>query len=83
VAGVGAVGLGAPLGAAQRPGIGRLGQVRAEPGVHDLLGDKSPAGRAFKEVGLLAGEPSKPGPQLQAAGRAELAAAGLAGVEES
>ncbi len=53
----------------------------AEPGAHDLLGDIPPAGRAFKgEVGLLAGEASKPGPQLQAVGRAELAAAGLAGV---
>jgi hypothetical protein len=39
VAGVGPVGLGAPLGAAQRAGVGRLGQVGAEPGTGDLLGD--------------------------------------------
>jgi hypothetical protein len=44
VAGVGAVGLGAPLGAAQRPGVGRLGQVRAEPSTLQLLGDEPPAG---------------------------------------
>jgi hypothetical protein len=39
VAGVGPVGLGAPLGAAQGASVGRLGQVGAEPGVADLLGD--------------------------------------------
>jgi len=81
VAGVGAVGLGAPLGAAQRPGVGRLGQVRAEPGALQLLGDQPPAGGGLQgEPGLLAGEPSKPAAQLQAGGRAELPAAGLAGV---
>ena len=81
VAGVGAVGLGAPLGAAQRPGVGRLGQVRAEPGALQLLGDEPPAGGGLqREVGLLAVELSKPGAQLQAGGRAELPAASLAGV---
>jgi hypothetical protein len=81
VVGVGAVGLGAPLGAAQRPGVGRLGQVRAEPGTLQLLGDEPPAGGGLqREVGLLTGEPSKPAPQLQAGGRAELPAAGFAAV---
>jgi hypothetical protein len=41
---VGAVGLGAPLGAAQRPGVGRLGQVGLAPGAVQLLGDEPPAG---------------------------------------
>jgi hypothetical protein len=80
VAGVGPVGLGAPLGAAQRPGVGRLGQVRAAPGALQLLGDEPPAGGGLQgEVRLLAGEPSKPAAQLHARGRAELPAAGLAG----
>ena len=65
MAGVGLVGLGAPLGAAQGAGVGRLGQVGAESGARDLLGDLPPAGRAFKgEVGLLPSQPSKPGAQL-------------------
>src|SRR6266508_2393932 len=77
----GAVGLGAPLGAAQRSGVGRLGQVRAEPGALQLLGDEPPAGGGLQgEVRLLAGEPGKPAAQLHARGRAELPAAGLAGV---
>jgi hypothetical protein len=81
VAGVGAVGLGAPLRAAQRPGVGRLGQVRCDPGTLQLLGDEPPAGGGLQgEVGLLTGEPRQPGPQLEAGGRAELAAAGLAAV---
>jgi hypothetical protein len=46
VAGVGAVGLGPPLGAAQRPGVGRLGQVGAAPGTLQFLGDEPPAGVA-------------------------------------
>jgi len=80
VAGVGAVGLGPPLGAAQGPGVGRLGQVRTEPGTLQLLGDEPPAGGGLQgEVGLLAGEPGQPGAQLQAGGRAKLPAAGLAG----
>jgi hypothetical protein len=63
VTGVGPVGLGPPLGAAQGAGVGRLGQLGAKPGAHDLLGDIPPAGRAFKgEVGLLPSQPSKPGP---------------------
>jgi hypothetical protein len=46
VVGVGPVGLGPPLGAAQRPGVGRLRQMGAKPGAHDLLGDIPPAGQA-------------------------------------
>jgi hypothetical protein len=79
VVGVGAVGLGAPLGAAERPGVGRLSQVDRDPGVLQFLGNEPPAGRSFKgNVGLLAGEASKPGAQLQAGGWAELPAASLA-----
>jgi hypothetical protein len=37
VAGVGAVGLGAPLGTTQRAGLGRLGQVPGDPGALQLL----------------------------------------------
>ncbi len=67
--GVGAVGLGPPLGAAQRPGVGRLGQVSYGTGTLQLLGDEPPAGGDLQgEVGLLAGEASKPGAQLQAGG---------------
>ena len=40
--GVGPVGLGPPLGAAQRPGVGRLGQMRTEPGTLQRLGDEPP-----------------------------------------
>jgi hypothetical protein len=62
VAGVGPVGLGAPLGAAQRVGVGRLGQVRADPNAGELLGDEPPAGRGLqREAGLLLVELVEPG----------------------
>src|SRR6266487_5352323 len=78
--GVGAVGLGAPLGAAQRTGVGRLGQVRVDPRAGELLDDIPPAGRGLqRKRGRLALELCQPGAHLQAAGRAELPAAGLAG----
>jgi hypothetical protein len=80
VAGVGPVGLGAPLGAAQRAGVGRLGQVRADPHALELLGDEPPAGGGLqREAGLLSVELLQPGAQLETGGGAELAAASLAG----
>jgi hypothetical protein len=82
VAGVGLVGLGPPLGAAQRPGVGRLGQVGPEPGAHDLLGDKPPAGGAFKgEVGLLPSQPRQPGAQLDTGGGLDPPVTCLPGVD--
>jgi hypothetical protein len=61
-------------------GVGRLGQVRAEPGTGDLLGDKPPAGRGLqREAGLLLVELVEPGAQLETGGGTELPAAGLAG----
>jgi hypothetical protein len=61
VAGVGAVGLGVPLGAAPRAGVGRLGQVRADPGAGEFLGDKPPAGGGLRrEAGLLSVELIEP-----------------------
>jgi hypothetical protein len=69
VAGVGPVGLGAPLGAAQRAGVGRLGQVRVDPNALELLGDEPPAGRGLqRKAGLLWVELVEPGAQLQAGG---------------
>src|SRR5512132_4138408 len=85
VVGVGAVGLGAPLRATQGAGVGRLGQVRTDPGTLQLLGDEPPAGGGLqREVDLLACEPSQPGAQLDTGGRAELPAASFtgAGVEQ-
>jgi 23S rRNA A2030 N6-methylase RlmJ len=77
---VGAVCLGAPFGAAQRAGVGRLGQVRADPYALEFLGNEPPAGRGLqREAGLLWVELVDPGAQLQAGGGAELPAAGLAG----
>src|SRR5574341_1774663 len=78
--GVGAVGHGAPFGAAQRAGVGRLGQVRVDPNALELFGDEPPAGGGLqREAGLLWVELVEPGAQLQAGGGAELPAAGLAG----
>jgi hypothetical protein len=56
--GVGAVGLGPPLGAAQAAGLGRLGQVRDQPGRLQLLDHEPPAGAALhREPALAAGQP--------------------------
>src|SRR5215813_2599506 len=43
VPGVGLVGLGPPFAAPQRRGVGRLAQMRADPGRGQLLGDIPPA----------------------------------------
>jgi hypothetical protein len=44
---VGAVGLGAPLGAAQAGGLGRLGQVGGEPDPLQFLDHEPPTGAAL------------------------------------
>jgi hypothetical protein len=53
VARVGAVGLGAALGAAQAGGLGGLGQVRGDPGPLQLLDHVPPAGAALQRQGHL------------------------------
>ena len=78
---VGLVGLGVPLAAAGERGIGRLGQMRRDPGRGQLLGDIPPPGAPLhreRDV-LTAGEPGQPGPQVLPVGRADLAAAHLPG----
>src|SRR3954468_5186045 len=44
MSGVGAVGLGTPLGPAGGRGVGRLGQMRLDPGTLQLLHDEPPSG---------------------------------------
>src|SRR3954454_21317156 len=44
MSGVGAVGLGTPLGPASGRGVGWLGQMRLDPGTLQLLHDEPPAG---------------------------------------
>jgi hypothetical protein len=43
VPGVGLVGLGVPLAAPQHSGVGRLAQMRGDPGRGQLVGDVPPA----------------------------------------
>jgi hypothetical protein len=45
--GVGAVGLGPPFRSARGRGVGRLGQMRLDPGALQLLDDEPPAGAAL------------------------------------
>jgi hypothetical protein len=81
VAGVCPVGLGPPLGATQRAGVGRLGQVRGDPGALQLLDHIPPAGAALqRERGLPAGELLQPGAQMLTVRRGESAALALAAV---
>jgi hypothetical protein len=70
---VGAVGLGPALGPAQGGGLGRLGQVRDDPGPLQLLDHIAPAGAPLQGEGhlLLAGEAFQPGAQVQAVGRGD------------
>jgi hypothetical protein len=51
-----------PLAAPQRGGVGRLGQVRGDPGGEQLLDHAPPAGAALqREVDLIQpGEPGQP-----------------------
>ena len=68
---VGLVGLGVPLAAAGERGVGRLGQMRRDPGRGQLLGDIPPPGAPLdRERDILAaGEPRQPGPQVLPVGR--------------
>jgi hypothetical protein len=79
VVGVGAVGPGAALGAAQ---LGRLGQVRGDPGPPEFFDHVAPAGAALQREGhlLLVGEAFQPGAQLQAVGEDDPAGGHLPGV---
>jgi hypothetical protein len=82
VAGVGPVGLGVAFTAPQRSSVGRLGQMRGDPGQLELLDHVPPAGAALqRERGRLAGELLQPTPQVLPAGRGELALPLLAGVD--
>ena len=78
---VGLIGLGVPLAAAGERGVGRLGQMRRNPGRGQLLRDIPPSGAPLdRERGVLAaGEPGQPGPQVLPVGRADLAALHLPG----
>jgi hypothetical protein len=67
VAGVALVGLGAPLRAARRGGVGRLGQLNRGAGALQLLDDEPPAGgRLHRGLDVLA----RPAAQEDAQGRA-------------
>jgi hypothetical protein len=80
VAGVGPVGLGAPLAAPQRGGVGRLGQVGAQPGRLELLGHKPPAGAALhRDMPATRGQLVQPGPQHLTGRRRDLPPLGLTG----
>jgi len=81
VPGVGLVGLGVPLAAPQRGGVGRLAQVRGDPGRGQLLGHIPPPGAPLhRERGIpAAGEPGQPGPQMRPVGRGDLPAPHLPG----
>jgi len=75
------VGLGVPLAAAQEGGIGRLGQMRRDPGRSQLLGHIPPPGAPLhRECDVVpAGEPGQPGPQVLPVGRADLPTGHLPG----
>jgi hypothetical protein len=77
----GLAGLGVPLAAAGKRGVGRLGQMRRDPSRSQLLRDIPPPGAPLdRERGILnAGEPGQPGPQVRPVGRADLAALHLPG----
>jgi hypothetical protein len=79
---VGLIGLGVPLAAAGERGIGRLGQMRRDPGSGQLLGHIPPARAPLQRERhvLAAGEPHQPGAQVLPVGRGDLAAAYLPGL---
>jgi hypothetical protein len=81
VRGVGFAGLGVPLAPAQRGGVGRLAEVRGDPGRGQFLGDIPPPGAPLHREGDVgtAGEPGQPGPQVHPVGRGDLAALDLPG----
>ena len=79
--GVGLVGLGPPFAAPQRRGVGRLAQMRADPGRGQLLGDIPPPGAPLHRERhvVVAGEPGQPAAQVRPVGRGDLAAPHLPG----
>jgi hypothetical protein len=78
VAGIGPVGLGATLAAPQRGGVGRLGEVRGQPGRLEFLGHKPPAGPALhRDVAIASWQLAQPRSQHLAGGRRELPSPGL------
>jgi hypothetical protein len=87
VAGVEAVGLGAPLAPAQAARLGRLGQVRRGAGRLELLDDEAPTGgRLQRRLDRLAIELAQEAPEALPIGRAnparpDLAGLGVEGVE--
>jgi len=81
VVGAGAVGLGAPLGPRRaRVPAGLARWARHPAPMSSSATNRRPVVAFQGEVRLLAGAARQPGAQLQAGGRAELPAAGLAGV---
>jgi hypothetical protein len=78
---VGLVGLGVPLAAARERGVGRLGQMRLDPGCGQLLDHIPPPGAPLdRERDILdVGEPRQPGSQVLPVGRADLPALHLSG----
>jgi hypothetical protein len=81
VPGVGLVGLGVPLAAAGEGGVGRLGDVRRDPGRGQLLGDVPPPGAPLhrERDALTPGEPRQPAAQVLTVGRGDLAPLHLPG----
>jgi hypothetical protein len=86
VAGIGPVGLGAPLAAPPGARLGRLGQVRDHTGRPQLLADEQPAGAGLeRDLDPPAGKALDPGGNGSAAGvdsaTAQLSCLGVQGVE--
>jgi hypothetical protein len=70
-----------PLAAAGGSGVGRLADMRGDPGRGQLLGDIPPPGAPLhRERDVVAAcEPRQPGPQVLPVGRGDLAAPHLPG----
>jgi len=81
VPGVGLVGLGPPFAAPQRGGVGRLAQMRGDPGRGQFPGDIPPARASLHRERDIpaAGEPGQPGPHVRPVGRGDLAPLDLPG----
>jgi len=81
VPGIGLVGLGMPLAATRRRGIGWLPDMRGDPGRGQLLGDiPPPRAPLHRERDLVPpGEPGQPGPQVLPVSRRDLAPLHLPG----
>jgi hypothetical protein len=79
--GVGLIGLGVPLAAPGGGGVGRLAQVRGDPGRGQFLGDIPPPGASLDRERhvVVAGEPGQPGPHVLPVGWGDLAPLDLPG----